>query len=136
MLVTLIVTIATMRGNMIVHTVFGGVFTLLMVVHVWITWRWTKGIAKNFKKVKPKIKWRFIVNKLLSTAWLLCIVTGIIAGVFTLTGIEGLVIRRIHGVSGVLACALTVVHMVQHRQRLMTLLKRKKKVAQVQVAEV
>ena len=130
MFVTLIATLATMRGNMLVHTIVGGLFVVFMAVHIWLTIKWTLGIGKIFKKVKPKIRRQFIVNKTLTVMWIICIVTGILAGVHTLTGIDALfVVRRIHGVTGVIACVLTVVHIVQHRQRLKTLLTRKRKVS-------
>ena len=130
MLITLVATLATMRGNMLAHTIVGGLFVVFMAIHIWLTIKWTKGIAKNFKKVKPKIRRQFIVNKTLTVMWIICIVTGILACVHTLTGIDALfAVRRIHGITGVLACVLTVVHIIQHRQRLKTLLTRKRKVA-------
>ena len=128
MLVTLIATLATMRGNMLVHTIIGGLFALLMAVHIWQTIKWMIGVGKRFKKVKPKIRRHFIMNMTLTTMWLVCIITGILAGVHTLTGIDALfVVRRIHGVTGVIACVLTVIHVIQHRRRLMGLFKRKKR---------
>ncbi|MCL2570606.1 MAG: hypothetical protein FWE16_05410 [Firmicutes bacterium] len=130
MLVTIIVTLFTMRGNMIVHTVFGGLFVLFMAIHIWQTRKWMLGICKKFKKVKPKMRRHFIVNVALKTMWVICIITGVLAGVHTLTGIEWLFfVRRLHGVTGVIACVLTIAHVVQHRQRLMSLLKRKKRVS-------
>ena len=126
MLVTLVVTLATMREDMLVHTIFGGLFVFFMAIHIFITLKWMTGIGKNIKKVKPKIRRQFAVNITLTTVWLLCIITGILAGVHTLTGVEALfAVRRIHGVTGVIACVLTLVHMFQHRNRIRSLLKRK-----------
>ena len=129
MTVFMIATLVTMRGNMIVHTVLGGVFVVLMLIHIWITRRWMLAMGKNFKKIKPKMRRQYIVNITLTTAWVICIITGILAGVHTLTGIDALfVVRGIHGISGAIACALSIIHIVQHRKRLMTLLRKKRHV--------
>ncbi|MCL2756372.1 MAG: hypothetical protein FWE45_04985 [Firmicutes bacterium] len=127
MLITLIITLVTMRGNMIVHTVIGGMFTLLMAIHIFQTIKWTKAMSKNFKKIKPKIRRQYIVNKVLITMWVICIITGILAGVHTLTGIDALFpVRRIHGITGAVAFALTIVHCIQHSKRLIGLFKFKR----------
>jgi len=131
MLVTLIVTLVTMRGNMIVHTVFGFLFVAFMAIHIWQTRKWMIGICKKFNKVKPKMRRHFIVNVILKAMWVVCIVTGIIIGIEAVAGWDYtmfLGVRRIHGITGIIACVLTVVHIFQHRQRLMSLLKRKKRV--------
>ena len=131
MLATLIVTLATMRGDMLVHTIFGGLFVLFAIIHIWQTRKWTMGIAKRITKVKPKIRRQFIVNMILIMAWLVCIATGIVIGIEVVAGLDHVIfiaIRRVHGVTGVIACVVTIVHAIQHRQRLVALLKRKKRV--------
>ena len=135
MLVTLVITLVTMRGDMLVHTIFGALFTLLMFIHVIQTLKWTTGVAKKFKKLKFNIRSKFIMNKILITIWLICIITGILAGVHTLTGIDALfAVRRVHGITGAVACAVTVIHVFQHRKRLITLFKSKKR--KIQPAQI
>ena len=128
MFVALVITLVTMRGNMLVHTIAGGLLVALIIIHVILTIKWTIGMTKNFRRINTKLRRQLVVNMTLKATWLICIITGILAGAHTLTGIEALYfVRRVHGITGIIACIITVVHVIQHRKRLITLLKGSKK---------
>jgi len=135
MFALLIATLVTMRGNLLVHTILGFVLVAFMCVHIYLTWNWIKGITLRFKKVKPKIKRQYLLNVMLVIAWDITIVTGIVLFGLVLNGagpLEFAVLRRIHGVAGVIATVITVLHIFQHRKRLFTLLKIKKRKQPIQ----
>ncbi|MCL2607005.1 MAG: hypothetical protein FWD92_00375 [Methanomassiliicoccaceae archaeon] len=126
MFAALIVTLFTMRGNATVHTVAGCIFIILMVIHVMMHRKWITGVTKKLSKVKPEIRKQYITNVIMAVMWSICIVTGVILGAGTLMAAESAAsagIRRAHGITGAIALILTVVHVIQHRRRFITLLK-------------
>ena len=128
MFALMIATIATMRGNMLVHTVLGFVFVALMAAHIFICRKWIIGVTKRLSKVKQKIRVQYIVNCFLLFAWIFCIVTGIIIGIQVIANLNDpafLIVRRMHGVTGIIATVLTVVHVTQHHKRFVNLLRRR-----------
>lgn len=125
MFVTLIVTLVTMYDNLTVHTIIGFVFAFFVIVHTFLNTKWIVGITKNFKKVKLKVKIQYVVNMLLTVLWIITVVTGITFVISNDT--ELLAIRRMHEITGIIASVLTVVHIFQHRKKLVSLLKSKKK---------
>lgn len=120
MLITLIVTLATMQDLMI-HTIAGFVFVFFVIIHICLYIKWLVAITKNFNKVKRKIKIQYIINIALTVMWLISIITAILI----LCGMESM--RDAHVITGAVACVLTIIHIFQHRKRIITLLKRKKK---------
>jgi hypothetical protein len=126
MLIMLIVLLATMRHDLAIHAMAGGTFVILMAVHLIINRKWVTGMVKGFKKIKPRIRRQLIVNIILATAWTVCIITGILAGVHTITGLDALFfVRIIHGATGAIALILTIVHIIQHRKKFMGLVKKR-----------
>lgn len=129
MFVTLIVTLATMYDNLTVHTIIGFVFAFFVIVHTFLNAKWIVGITKNFKKVKRKVKVQYIVNMFLTAMWIITVVTGIVLFFVLLNSSDTklLAVRRVHEITGMIASILTVVHIFQHRKKLVLLLKSKKK---------
>ena len=132
MLVSLIVTLATMRPpNLTIHTYAGFAFVGFFVVHAVLCRKWMIGITKNFRKAKRKIKVQYIINIILTLMWIASLVTGIL--ILANVGMHGgrLNTARLHGIVSVIACVITVIHIIQHRKRLVALFKRKKRVPQI-----
>ena len=65
---------------------------------------------------------RFAVIILMAVAWIICIITGILMWLLTITEPE------IHGFAGAIACILTIVHMIQQCKGFIGLLKKRNKV--------
>ncbi|MCL2629917.1 MAG: hypothetical protein FWD49_00150 [Firmicutes bacterium] len=119
MLATQIATLATMRGNMVAHTVVGFSFLFFMIVHTCLNRKWLKGITKRFLKVKPKIKAQYIISVLLTALWLAVAITAVLA----LVGLHG--VRRMHGILGAVSSVFTLVHIILHHKRIVAFFKRK-----------
>jgi hypothetical protein len=121
MLIFIILSFIRWDGDPTFHIIAGTLCALFFAVHICIHRKWIGATPKSFKKVKSKIKLRYITDMLLLIIWSIAICSGFIALIFysgelrmSETGIFG----RIHAVTTRAGIALVVIHIVQHLKQI------------------
>ena len=104
-------------GNFAFHAIVGIVFSLLVILHLYLNRKWVVSAANSIKagKASAKIKRLFIIDMILIIVWGIAIVTGFLAIPSFVFGIESFyVFGRLHAVSSRLGAGIVVIHIFQH----------------------
>jgi len=112
------------------HAVVGIVFSLLVVLHLFLNRKWLVSVWGSVKagKVNEKVKRLFIVDMCLIIVWGIAIVTGFLAIPSFVFGNESFyVFGRLHGVSSRLGAVIVIIHIFQHLGQIRSYLGLKKR---------
>lgn len=110
------------NGDIFQHIIAGFTFTTLAILHFSLNRKWFMSISKaiQLKKLKGSTIRQYIIDWLLITVWVFSIITGFL-------GLVNHVFVGMHGVSARLGCLLIIVHIFQHRKKIISYLSRRKK---------
>ena len=109
--------------NAVFHFVVGTACALFFTIHVCIHRKWLVSVTKSCiaGKLNKALKGKYTVDILLLVVWSIAIVTGFLAIGSFAGGIEWMfVFGRIHGVTSRLGLALVIIHVVQHRNQIIS----------------
>ena len=113
----------------IFHALVGTIFTLLVVLHLYLNKKWLVSVTESIKtkKANVKIKQLYIVDMILIVVWGTAIITGFLAIPSFLYGMEFFrVFSRLHAVSSRLGAILILVHIFRHYRQIRSYLGLKK----------
>jgi len=122
------------------HMLVGIIAAILSFAHVLINRKRFLPVFRinTVKKLTVKAKCQYGVSLLLTLAWSVCIITGILIGfpviLYSLTGMTNLfMIYAIHILSAFLSLILVIIHVAQHMRRVLSYFK-KRNVSQLPTA--
>jgi len=110
------------------HLIVGTACTLFFAAHIFIHRKWLVSVTKSYlaNKINSTLAGKYKVNVLLLAVWGTCIITGFLALGSLLGGIEWMFLfSRIHGVTARIGLLLTVIHIFQHRNQILSYLSKK-----------
>jgi len=126
-LMTVFMTLSFVRweGDPTFHFVVGTACALFFAVHVRIHEKWLKTVTKSCMagKLNKKVKWKYAIDVLLLAVWGIAIITGFLAIVPYLGGVERPVMGRIHGLFARLGLLLVIIHVIQHWSQILSYFK-------------
>lgn len=102
------------------HEIFGIITSFLIILHLVLNFKWIRNITKNFKKVKSKTRFLFIVDALTFFFYFITIVIGILISIsiFNFKTSYNPYLMLIHHITGRLSLSLMLVHLGFHFNRI------------------
>ena len=103
-------------GGAIYHMAVGSACALFFSAHVFVHRKWIKATttACFAGKLNKKLRWKYTTDMALLVVWGVSIITGFLAIAPFFTGMAGMGMARLHGITARVGLVLIVVHVVQH----------------------
>ena len=119
MVIFVLLSFVRWNGNngLLFHGIVGTIFSLLVVLHLFLNRKWLVAVTKNIKakKANRKTQLTYLVDVLLILVWGIAIITGYLAIPAFVHGNESFeIFSRIHGVFSRIGAGIILIHILQH----------------------
>jgi hypothetical protein len=109
------------------HYFFGLIFTVLILIHIFLNRKWCVSITKAFISGKPnrKTKRQYRTDLLLLLLWILITISGFSAMGYTMgAGEEFVIFKSIHVVFSRISGLIILIHLYQHKGQIRSYFKK------------
>ena len=115
-----------------VHYVLGLIFTVFILIHIFLNRKWCITITKAFISGKPnqKAKRQYRTDLLLLLLWILITISGFSAMGYTMgAGEEFVIFKHIHVIFSRISVLVILIHLYQHKGQIRSYFKKRSKTA-------